>query len=257
VKLKLIRFFDLRFLTCRREGNAGAPLILNITVIDTNTCQPIVGAAVDIWHCNSLGVYSGFLAEGTKNETFLRGIQFTDDNGIASFTTIYPGWYTGRVTHIHIKVHINSTLDSPSGTIVGGHVSHTGQIYFNDTIDSEIAKLEPYSQRASVPLTTQNSDSIFVNQGGIESLLDLQFIDPEVEYIGGFVASIVLGVESASGSPQAAPQAAPQASQVPQASPVTSGTPNIQTPSAKQSGSALLLGVTNWVLLAAIVVAMN
>jgi protocatechuate 3,4-dioxygenase beta subunit len=78
------------------QGNTGITMILNITVIDTNTCQPIVGAAVDIWHCNSLGVYSAYESEGTKDETFLRGIQFTDDNGIASFTTIYPGWYVAK-----------------------------------------------------------------------------------------------------------------------------------------------------------------
>jgi protocatechuate 3,4-dioxygenase beta subunit len=180
------------------EGNAGAPLILNITVIDTNTCQPIVGAAVDIWHCNSLGVYSAFEVEGTKGETYLRGIQFTDNNDIASFKTIYPGWYVGRVTHIHIKVHINSTLNNSSGTIIGGHTSHTGQIYFNDTTDNEVAKLAPYSDRESVPRTPQNSDSIFVRQGGVESLLDIQFIDNSVKYSGGFVASVVLGVDSKS-----------------------------------------------------------
>lgn len=151
---------------------------------------------MDIWHCSSLGVYSGFAVEGTEGKTYLRGIQFTDNNGIASFKTIYPGWYVGRVTHIHIKVHINSTLNNSSGTIMGGHTSHTGQLYFNDTMDNEVAKLNPYSDRASVPRTPQNSDSIFVRQGGIESLLYLQFLDKNAEYSGGFVASIILGVDS-------------------------------------------------------------
>ncbi len=85
----------------------GVPLTLKITVIDTTTCLPVQWAAVDVWHCNSQGVYSGFSAENTAGLTFLRGIQFTDNSGLATFDTIYPGWYSGRVTHVHVKVHVN------------------------------------------------------------------------------------------------------------------------------------------------------
>ena len=37
----------------------------------------------------------------------------TDEDGIAEFETVVPGWYSGRAPHIHIKVcqhHIYSLL---------------------------------------------------------------------------------------------------------------------------------------------------
>jgi protocatechuate 3,4-dioxygenase beta subunit len=60
------------------------------------------GAAVDIWHCDAGGLYSGCTNGGggggggqhetpTDNSTFLRGVQRTDANGLALFKTIYPG----------------------------------------------------------------------------------------------------------------------------------------------------------------------
>jgi protocatechuate 3,4-dioxygenase beta subunit len=102
------------------EGKAGVPLTLRLRVVDASTCKPIKGAAVDIWHADAGGVYSGF-GGGARSRTFLRGIQRTDANGVAVFRTIYPGWYPGRAVHIHLKVH------------VGGSVVHTGQLFFPDT----------------------------------------------------------------------------------------------------------------------------
>ena len=85
--------------------------------------------AVDIWHCDALGEYSG--VNGTTT-TFLRGVQLTDAKGVARFATIYPGWYQGRATHIHMKVHIGGK--AAGTTYSGGHVSHTGQMFFPDAI---------------------------------------------------------------------------------------------------------------------------
>jgi len=110
------------------EGKDGAPLDLKITVVDASGCTPIKDAAVDVWHCDAGGVYSGFSQASaggpgggsggsqspTDNLTFLRGTQMTDANGLAEFQTIYPGWYRGRAVHIHMKVHI------------GGSAVHTG-----------------------------------------------------------------------------------------------------------------------------------
>ena len=101
------------------EGRPGAPLLLRLRVVDASTCKPIKGAAVDIWHCDALGVYSGF-GSGSGNRTFMRGVQKTDATGLARFRTVWPGWYQGRTVHIHVKVH------------VGGNVVHTGQLYFPD-----------------------------------------------------------------------------------------------------------------------------
>ena len=78
------------------EGRPGAPLTLRLGVVDVSSCKPIKGAAVDIWHCDAGGVYSGTSGQDTEDDRFLRGIQRTDAKGIAVFRTIYPGWYQGR-----------------------------------------------------------------------------------------------------------------------------------------------------------------
>src|SRR5436305_381668 len=82
------------------EGRPGTPLTLRLRVVDASTCKPIKNAAVDIWHCDALGAYSGFGA-GSGSRTFMRGVQRTDANGFATFQTVYPGWYQGRTVHIH------------------------------------------------------------------------------------------------------------------------------------------------------------
>src|SRR5205085_11898077 len=116
------------------DGRPGTALALHLTVLNVSTCKPISGAAVDIWHADAGGVYSGFGA-GASNRTFMRGIQRTDANGVARFQAVYPGWYMGRTVHIHVKVH------------VGGRVVHTGQLFFNDALTDAVYKRTPYSSR--------------------------------------------------------------------------------------------------------------
>ena len=67
-------------------------------VANVASCKPVKNAAVDIWHASAGGVYSDEQQNGTVGQTFLRGVQKTNANGIATFTTIYPGWYPGRTS---------------------------------------------------------------------------------------------------------------------------------------------------------------
>src|SRR6185295_17915308 len=138
------------------EGRSGVPLLLRLRVVDASTCRPIKGAAVDIWHADALGVYSGF-GTGSGNRTFMRGIQKTDPSGLARFRSVWPGWYQGRTVHIHVKVH------------VAGNVVHTGQIFFADSVTDSVYRRSPYTRRPS-RATRNSDDSIFVN-GGQKSLL--------------------------------------------------------------------------------------
>jgi protocatechuate 3,4-dioxygenase beta subunit len=155
------------------EGRPGVPLTLRLTVLDVSSCKPIKGAAVDIWHCDAGGLYSEAQL-GTGSQTFMRGIQRTDKNGLALFRTVYPGWYQGRTVHIHVKVYL------------GGRTVHTGQLFFSDTLTDPVYKRSPYSSRAA--RTTRNaSDSIFVN-GGKRSMLRL------ARSGGGYVGRITMGV---------------------------------------------------------------
>jgi len=156
-----------------REGHPGTLLTLRLTVLNVATCKPIKGAAVDIWHADAAGNYSGFGSD-TSSKTFLRGIQRTDKNGLAVFTTIYPGWYQGRAVHIHVKVH------------VGGNVVHTGQLFFPDALTREVYKAAPYASRGN-PSTTDAQDSIYVN-GGKRGLLALKRVG------AGYLGTIAMGV---------------------------------------------------------------
>jgi protocatechuate 3,4-dioxygenase beta subunit len=72
------------------DGHPGAPMLLRTTVVDATTCRPIKNAAVDIWHADAAGVYSGF-GSGAASRTFMRGIQRTNAKGLAEFRTVYPG----------------------------------------------------------------------------------------------------------------------------------------------------------------------
>src|SRR6185436_6475398 len=88
-----------------REGKQGTPLTLTIRVVNASgACAAVSGAAVEIWQCDATGDYSLYGSQTAR--TYLRGIQTTYANGEVTFTTIYPGWYQGRATHIHVEVSV-------------------------------------------------------------------------------------------------------------------------------------------------------
>ena len=155
-----------------REGKRGVPLTLRLTVVDVSTCRTIRGAAVDVWHCDAAGAYSGVQGD---DRTFLRGIQRADAKGIATFRTIYPGWYPGRTPHVHVKVAL------------GGNVVHTGQLYFPDSVTDAVYRRAPYSRRPN--RSPRNAgDSIYRNSGR-RSTLKLRRSG------AGYVGAIAMGVQ--------------------------------------------------------------
>jgi protocatechuate 3,4-dioxygenase beta subunit len=156
------------------EGRPGTPLLLHAFVVNASTCKPIRSAAVDIWHADAGGVYSGF-GSGPASRSFMRGIQRTNAKGLALFRTVYPGWYQGRTVHIHVKVHL------------GGNVVHTGQLYFPDTVTDAAYRNKPYSSRPNRDVRNA-ADSIFRN-GGSKSLLSVK-----KNSAGVYVATIMMGV---------------------------------------------------------------
>jgi len=153
------------------EGRPGRPLTLRLAVVDASTCRPIKSAAVDVWHCDALGNYSG--VDGDDG-TFMRGVQRTNARGIATFRTVYPGWYQGRTVHIHVKVHVR------------GNVVHTGQLYFPDRVTDAVYRRAPYSGRPNRDVRNP-ADAIYRN-GGKRSLLSLKKIE------AGYVGTIRMGV---------------------------------------------------------------
>ncbi len=126
------------------------------------------------------------------NTRFLRGVQLTNKDGLAQFTTVYPGWYSGRAIHIHLKAHLGGTAD-PYST---GHVAHTGQLFFPEDLTERVAKLEPYSTRLAIHRTTQAEDQIFNSQHGSGVMLAMERIGKRSDE-EGFVATITLAVDQA------------------------------------------------------------
>jgi protocatechuate 3,4-dioxygenase beta subunit len=156
------------------DGRPGSPLLLRPLVVDASNCKAIKNAAVDIWHADATGVYSGFGA-GASSRTFMRGIQRTNARGHALFRTVYPGWYQGRTVHIHVKVHL------------GGNVVHTGQLYFPEAVTDAVYRKPPYSSRPN--RDTRNVNDAVYRNGGSKSLVAVK------RNSGGvYVARIVMGV---------------------------------------------------------------
>jgi protocatechuate 3,4-dioxygenase beta subunit len=149
-------------------------MFLRAFVVNASTCKPIKGAAVDIWHADAGGVYSGF-GSGAGNRTFMRGVQRTDEKGLALFRTVYPGWYQGRTVHIHVKVHL------------GGNVVHTGQLYFPDAVTDTVYRQLPYAGRPN--RAVRNADDSIYRNGGKRSQVGVR-----KNKAGVYVASITMGV---------------------------------------------------------------
>ncbi|MCE3297176.1 MAG: intradiol ring-cleavage dioxygenase [Crocinitomicaceae bacterium] len=140
------------------EGTqTGIPLSIILTFINSdNDGLPVAGLRVDIWHCNKRGYYSAYDGQpgidGIVNNghaTWLRGIQYTDVNGQVNFTTIFPGWYAPRATHIHIQVY-----DSSNKLLT------TTQLAFPDEICSVV---NAYYRTSGQNSYTNSNDPVFSN----------------------------------------------------------------------------------------------
>jgi protocatechuate 3,4-dioxygenase beta subunit len=193
------------------EDEEGIPLTLKLKVIDAKTCRPVRNAAVDIWHCSALGVYSGYEGMGnggggappsgdpsatptdvptgpppsggpgggggghqepTDDERYLRGTWRTDKHGHVTFRTVFPGWYRGRCVHIHVKVHVDGTWTDAG--YEGGHACHTGQLFFDEESVLASAEVEPYSTNTATR-TTLDEDTIYPDNGAEGGLLHLRY----------------------------------------------------------------------------------
>jgi protocatechuate 3,4-dioxygenase beta subunit len=205
------------------EHRPGVPLVLRITVLDARTCKPLPDVAVDVWHCDAVGVYSGFGQQGrqgppgpppdfddgmddgppgpppgaamgppnhaaSNHQTFLRGIQRTGADGSVSFHTIFPGVYMGRTNHIHYKVRVGG--HAAGKTYDGGHTSYVGQIFFPEEVAAGLMQHDPYRHHR-IERTTQEEDHVFTEQQGDLSIARLQ-TGP-----GGLFAELVATVNPA------------------------------------------------------------
>ncbi|ULR51996.1 intradiol ring-cleavage dioxygenase [Streptomyces deccanensis] len=201
------------------EDKEGIPLILRLKVIDSETCRPVRDAAVDIWHCDAVGVYSGYEDMGngdgggpaptapppsgdpsgpppgghqepTDDTRYLRGTWRTDRQGFVTFRTVFPGWYRGRCVHIHLKVHVNGAWTDAG--YEGGNTCHTGQLYFDEESVLASAEVEPYASNTA-ERTTLDEDFIYDGNGAQGGLLRLRYDRGDIAQ--GVRASLTVGVD--------------------------------------------------------------
>ena len=156
------------------EGRPGLPLTLTLTVVNANSgCSPVSGAVVEIWHCDANGVYSEY--GSGAGQTFLRGLQTADSNGQVTFTTIYPGWYQGRATHIHVDVYVS------------GRNVKTTQIAFPESVTSAVYASGVYAAKGQNP---QSNPSDMVFSDGVST--ELATLTGSVS--SGYTSTLQLGV---------------------------------------------------------------
>ncbi|MCX5332769.1 MULTISPECIES: intradiol ring-cleavage dioxygenase [unclassified Streptomyces] len=226
------------------EDRPGIPFLLRIKVIDNETCRPVRNAAVDIWHCDAVGVYSGYedmgsgggggpaptgTPTGTPTDTptgpppggggghqeptddtrYLRGTWRTDRQGFVTFKTVFPGWYRGRTVHIHVKVHVNGEWTDAG--YEGGNTCHTGQFFFDEESVIATTTLEPYVSNAA-ERTTLDEDTIYDGSGTAGGLLKLRYRKDDIGK--GVRGSITVGVdpEATNGGQDSPPPASASAS---------------------------------------------
>ncbi|MEP7291054.1 MAG: intradiol ring-cleavage dioxygenase [Chloroflexota bacterium] len=168
----------------------GVPLRLkfNVSDVSADTCDPLEGAQVDVWHCDALGVYSGVNDPGfdTSDENWLRGYQATDAYGNAEFVTVYPGWYSGRTVHIHFKIRTEPEAEA-------GY-EFTSQLFFDEALTDAVYTQQPYASKGERN-TYNEDDGIFQ---GSEGLLTLDVSEDED---GGYSATFTIGLDLSEPAP--------------------------------------------------------
>ncbi|KAF1358291.1 aromatic compound dioxygenase [Lizonia empirigonia] len=144
--------------------------------------EPVPSVYLELWHCNSTGVYSGVVASGNGDSsdetnldnTFLRGISQADDSGVVQFDTLFPGHYTGRATHIHVMTHTLDATVNDNKTLAGASVTHVGQMFFDQDLIEAVDVVEPYASNTQ-QITKNSEDSILSEEASD--------VDPMVEYV--------------------------------------------------------------------------
>lgn len=134
----------------------GVPLTMELTVLDGDDgCAPLPGAAVYVWHCDRDGQYS--LYGEIPDENYLRGVQEAGDDGLVTFTSIFPAAYDGRWPHVHFEVY--ASLADATG---GGEMLVTSQLALPAEVCDQVYATDGYAQSAqNMDRTSLDSDMVF------------------------------------------------------------------------------------------------
>ena len=179
---------DIRTSVAGASGTAeGVPLSLQINLVNTNgSCADLSGYAIYLWHCTRDGKYSLY-SSGVTDQNYLRGVQETDSSGIASFTTIFPGCYDGRMPHMHFEVYrsVNSAT-SYSNKL------KTSQIAFPIDVCTEV-----YGTASGYSASLTNLGRIsFATDNVFSDGYSTQLATVSGSVASGYVATLTVGISA-------------------------------------------------------------
>lgn len=176
---------DIRSSIAGATGVAtGMPLTVTLTLVNTNAgCADLSGYAIYLWHCDAAGRYSMY-SSGVTAENYLRGVQATDSSGQATFTTIFPGCYSGRMPHMHFEVY--RSLATATGSV---NKIKTSQIAFPVATCQEAYATSGYS--ASVANLAQIS---FATDNVFSDGVTLQMATMGGSASAGYTAALTVGL---------------------------------------------------------------
>jgi protocatechuate 3,4-dioxygenase beta subunit len=165
----------------------GVPLTFSLQIIDpANGGIPFAGAAVYAWHCTAQGEYSMY-SDGLEDVTYLRGVQVADAEGRVSFTSIFPGCYSGRWPHIHFEVF----PDLASITDASNAIS-TSQLALPEAVCATVYAESGYDgSTRNLNGITLASDNVFGEDSG-----ELQLATVTGAIANGYIATLVVGVDT-------------------------------------------------------------
>ncbi|MET0351164.1 MAG: intradiol ring-cleavage dioxygenase, partial [Rhizobacter sp.] len=163
---------------------AGVPLIVNLRLVNANnSCADLSGYAIYLWHCDREGRYSMY-SSGVTAENYLRGVQSTGSDGEATFTTIFPGCYSGRMPHIHFEVY-RSTASATSSV----NKLRTSQLAFPDAVCDAVYATTGYSASVSnYSRITFATDNVFSDG------VTLQVAEVSGSVETGYIAALTVGI---------------------------------------------------------------
>jgi len=162
----------------------GVPLTLTLSLVNTtSSCATLAGHAIYLWHCTQDGRYSMY-STGVTDQNFLRGVQETDANGQVVFTTIVPGCYAGRMTHMHFEVYPSlATATSAASKLKTSQL--TFPLAMLNTVYAESGYEASVSNLASI---SYSSDNVFSDG------TTLQMATVSGDVTSGYAASLQVGI---------------------------------------------------------------
>ncbi len=176
---------DIRGSIAGASGTAaGVPLTVTLTLVDTgSSCADLSGYAIYLWHCDRDGKYSLY-SSGVTDQNYLRGVQETDSNGQLTFTTIFPGCYSGRMPHMHFEVY--RSLATATGST---NKLKTSQIAFSTDVCSSVYTSTGYSASA-----TNLGQISFATDNVFSDGTTLQMATVTGSVAAGYAAALTVGI---------------------------------------------------------------